>query len=79
MYMDDITLFAKNDREFETLIQTVKIYSQYIGMKFGIEKWTMLVMKSGKQHVTEKTNGRIKKNQNSWRKENLQILTNIGN
>ena len=53
MYMDDITLFAKNEKELENLIQTVRIYSQDIGMKFGIEKCSTLVMKSGKRHVTE--------------------------
>ena len=37
MYMDDIKLFAKNEKELETLIHTVRIYSQYIGMEFGIE------------------------------------------
>ena len=30
MYIDDIKLFAKNKREMETQIQTVKIYNQYI-------------------------------------------------
>ena len=53
MYMDDIKLFAKNENDLETLIQTVRIYSQDIGMKFGIEKFAMLVMKSGKRHMTE--------------------------
>ena len=53
MYMDDIKLFATNEKELETLIQTVRIYSQDIGMEFGREKCTMLVMKSGKQHMTE--------------------------
>ena len=37
VYMDDIKLFAKNKREIETLIQTVRIYNQDIGMEFGIE------------------------------------------
>ena len=37
----------------ETLIQTVRIYSQDIGMEFGIEKFAVLVMKSGKRHMTE--------------------------
>ena len=32
----------------ETPTQTVKIYNQDIGMEFGIEKYTKLVMKSGK-------------------------------
>ena len=47
MYMDDIKLFAKNEKELETLIQAVRIYSQDIGIEFGIEKYAMLV-KSGK-------------------------------
>ena len=37
----------------ETLIHTVRIYSQDIGMEFGIEKCAMLVIKSGKRHLTE--------------------------
>ena len=54
MYMDDIKLFAKNKKELETLKQTVRIYCQNIGMEFGIEKCAMLVMKRGKQLITER-------------------------
>ena len=53
MYMDDIKLFAKNEKELETLIHTPRIYSQDIGIEFGIEKCAMLVMKSGKRHRTD--------------------------
>ena len=53
MYMDDIKLFAKNEKEMETLIHAVRIYSQDIGMEFDIEKCAMLVMKSGKRHLTD--------------------------
>ena len=53
MYMDDIKLFAKNEKELETLIHAVRIYSQDIGMAFGIEKSAMLIMKSGKRHITD--------------------------
>ena len=35
------------------LIHAVRIYSQDIGMEFGIEKCAMLVMKSGKRHMTD--------------------------
>ena len=38
MYMDDIKLFTKNEKELETLIQKVRIYSLNIGMEFVIEK-----------------------------------------
>ena len=53
MYMDDVKLFAKNEKELETLIHAVRIYSRDIGMEFGIEKCAMLVMKSGKRHITD--------------------------
>ena len=49
-----IKLFVKNKKELETLIQTVRIYSHDIGMEFDIEKCAMLVMKSGKRHMTER-------------------------
>ena len=45
--------FAKNEKELETLKHAVRIYSQDIGMEFGIEKCAMLAMKSGKQHMTD--------------------------
>ena len=38
MYMDDIELFAKNEKELEALIHTVRIYRQDIGMEFGMEE-----------------------------------------
>ena len=53
MYMDDIKLFAKNEKELETIIHTVRIYRQDIGMGFGIKKCALLVMKSGKRHLTD--------------------------
>ena len=53
MYMVDIKLFAKNEKELETLIHAVRIYSQDIGMEFDIEKRSMLVMKNGKRHLTD--------------------------
>ena len=53
MYIDDIKLSAKNEKELDTLIHAVKIYSHDIGMEFGIEKCAMLLMKSGKRHLTD--------------------------
>ena len=34
-------------------MHTVRIHSQGIGMEFGIEKYTMLVMIGRKQHLTD--------------------------
>ena len=40
-------------KKMETLIHTVRIYSQDIGMEFGIEKCAMLVMKSEQRQLTD--------------------------
>ena len=53
MYNDDVKLFVKNEKEMETLIPAVRIYSQDIGMEFNIERCGMLVMISGKQHLND--------------------------
>ena len=53
MYMDNIKLFAKIEKELENLIQVVRIYSDDIGMEFGIEKCAMLIRKSGNRQMTE--------------------------
>ena len=79
MYMDDIKLFAKNEKELVTLIHAVRIYSQDIGMEFGIQKCAMLVMKSGKRHMTEgmelPNHDKIRTHEKKW---NLQILGDLG-
>ena len=53
MYSGDIKLFVKHEKELETLIQVVKIYSQDIGMEFYIESSSMLMMKSGNWHISK--------------------------
>ena len=79
MYIDDIKLFAKNEKELETLTHTVRIYSRDIGMEFGIEKCEMLVMKSGKRQLTDR-NGTTKQgwDKNAHRKRHIQILGHLG-
>ena len=37
MFMDNIKRVTKIEKELETLIQQVRIYSQDIGMEFGIK------------------------------------------
>ena len=46
--MDNIKLFAKNEKGLETLKQAIRICSLDIGMQVGIEKGAMLIKKSGK-------------------------------
>ena len=38
MYMDYIKPLAKYEKELETLSQTIRIYSHYLGVKFVVEK-----------------------------------------
>ena len=53
MYIDDIKLFDKNKKDLETLMHAMRIYSQDIWMKFGIEKCAMLMRRSRKRHIIE--------------------------
>ena len=53
IYIDNIKLFAKNEKELETLIQAVRIYWEDRGMEFVIDQCVMLIMKSRKQQMTE--------------------------
>ena len=53
MYMGDIKLFDKNESALENVIQRVRIYANYIGMEYGIEKCIMLVMKMAEWHMKE--------------------------
>ena len=46
--MDDLKLYAKNEKGLESLVQTVRIFSDDIAMKFGIDKCATLVLKRGK-------------------------------
>ena len=45
-------LMSKNEKELETLIQTVNTVKIY-GLEFDRDKCAMLVMKSDKRHITE--------------------------
>ena len=52
--VDDIKMFLVNEKELETLIQTISIYSQNIRMKFSREKCAMLIIKSGENRKRKK-------------------------
>ena len=74
MFMDDIKLFAKSEKK-----NGKPLHSQVIEKEFGIEKCTMLIMRSRKRYMTERIEQQNQeKNQNARRKGNLQILGNIG-
>ena len=46
--MDDFKLYAKNEKGLDSLVPTVQIFSDDIGIEFGIDKCAMLVLKRGK-------------------------------
>ena len=48
LFMDDLKLFGKNEREVDSLVSTVKKVSEDIGMEFGINKCGTATMKRGK-------------------------------
>ena len=43
--MDNVKLFGKNKKEIESLMNTVRILSENICMKFGIDKCATVVPK----------------------------------
>ena len=47
LFMNDLKIFAKGEREINGLISTVQIFSNDIGMEFGIKKYGVLVLKRG--------------------------------
>ena len=51
MYMDDKKVFAKNERKLETLIRTIRIYCQDLGIEFSCEKCAMIVRKFWKRET----------------------------
>ena len=46
--MDDLKLYSRSEKGLDSLVQTVRVFSEDIGMEFGIEKCVMLVMEKGK-------------------------------
>ena len=48
LFMDDLKLYSRNEKELDSLVQTIHIFSKYIGKEFSIEKCAMLVIETGK-------------------------------
>ena len=51
--MDDLKLFAKDEREINSLLLTVQIFSIDVRIEFGIKKCGVLIMKRGKVTLTD--------------------------
>ena len=49
LYMDDLKLYGKTKSDIESLISTVKFFSDDISMRFGLQKCASIVLKRGKR------------------------------
>ena len=48
LFTDDLKLYSRREKGLDSLLQTVRVFSEDIGVEFGIEKCAMLVMEKGK-------------------------------
>ena len=48
LFMDDLKIYGKSEKQVYTLLNTVRVFSQDIGMQFGINKCAVLLLKRGK-------------------------------
>ena len=78
MYTDDIKLFAKYEKELDTLIHTVRIYSQDIGMEFDTEKCTMQVRR-GLASIEDSVDASIQRLEDYIEKHEGGLITAIRN
>ena len=45
--MDELKLYASNEKSLESLIQTIRVLNNEIEMEIGVEKCAVLTMKKG--------------------------------
>ena len=48
LFMGDLKFYSRSEKGLDSLVQTVRVFSEDIGMEFNIEKCVMLVMEKGK-------------------------------
>ena len=39
LFMDDLKLYSRSQKGLDSLVQKVRVFSEDIGMEFGIEVW----------------------------------------
>ena len=52
-FVDDLKLFASNEKQLNSLLETVATFSRDIGMSFGLDKCAKLTITKGKRSSTE--------------------------
>ena len=53
LYMDDLKLFACTDTQLQVLLRTVKMFSDDVGLTFGLDKCAKLSVTRGKAVHTD--------------------------
>ena len=53
LLMDYLKLYGKSENEVKGLVSTVEVFSQDIGMKFGIKKYEVIILNRGKFKATD--------------------------
>lgn len=53
LYMDDIKVYAKNEKALDQLLKKIEVITNDIGMKFGLDKCKTIHLKRGKQQRTQ--------------------------
>ena len=48
LFMDDLKLYGKSENEIKGLVSIIEVFSQDIGMEFGIKKCGVIIMNRGK-------------------------------
>ena len=48
LFMDDLKLYNRSEKGLDSLVQTIRVFSGDIGMKFSIEMCAMLVIEKAK-------------------------------
>ena len=48
LFTDDLKLYSQSEKAFASLVQTIPVFSEDIGLEFGIKKCAMLVIEKGK-------------------------------
>ena len=46
-FMDDLKLYSRMEKGLDSLVQTLRVFSEDKGLEFGKEKFTMLVIEKG--------------------------------
>ena len=52
--IDDLKLYARIEQDLESLAQTVRVFSENIGMDFGIDPCAKLMIRRGKVTACDK-------------------------